>query len=259
MVQISTIRGSNLSFRSEVQGQLQSRILLRDNHSGLMNLIANLSLLRNMFYIRPCDEKVVFSRLLPRGKPLVMDQDCRYQKILSKGFTLKSNEKKCLIPSHCEPVYWMSQIQSYPFPFSLHVPPLRHGFGWHTVGSELPIFSIEEDKRRSNRKYCGELKGGSRHKTQHYEEKVIFYIRHFCNCSIFHRDALARRAACLDPRLKRIQSSASTVNLTVNLIKKITLAILHFMSRSDHDSIACPENGNRTVWVIFSRLRLFIA
>ena len=37
---------------------------------------------------------------------------------------------------------------------------------------------------------------GSRHKAQHYDERVLFYIRHVCNCSILLRNALAARAAC---------------------------------------------------------------
>ena len=32
-------------------------------------------------------------------------------------------------------------------------------------------------------------KGGSRHKAQHYDERVLFYIRHFSNCSILHHIA----------------------------------------------------------------------
>ena len=40
-----------------------------------------------------------------------------------------------------------------------------------------------------------------RHKVSHYEERVIFFIRHFSSWSTLHRNALAARAACLDPRL----------------------------------------------------------
>ena len=32
-------------------------------------------------------------------------------------------------------------------------------------------------------------KGGSRHKTQHYYESVLFFIRYFGNCSVLHRNA----------------------------------------------------------------------
>ena len=38
------------------------------------------------------------------------------------------------------------------------------------------------------------FKGGSRHKAHkahHYDEWVLFFIRHFSNCSILHRNALA--------------------------------------------------------------------
>ena len=46
------------------------------------------------------------------------------------------------------------------------------------------------------------IKGGSRHKEQYNSnELLIFFIRHFSNYPIFHRNALAARAACLDPRL----------------------------------------------------------
>ena len=35
----------------------------------------------------------------------------------------------------------------------------------------------------------------------------IFFIRHFSNCSILHRNALSARAACLDWRLKIVNKS----------------------------------------------------
>ena len=44
-------------------------------------------------------------------------------------------------------------------------------------------------------------KEGYRHKVHHYEERVIFLIGHFSNWSTLHRNALAARAACLDPHL----------------------------------------------------------
>ena len=43
------------------------------------------------------------------------------------------------------------------------------------------------------------FKGGSRHKVQHYNESVLFFIRHFS--TFLHRNALAAWAACLDPPL----------------------------------------------------------
>ena len=49
-----------------------------------------------------------------------------------------------------------------------------------------------------------EFKGGSRHKEHHHEERGIFFIRHFSNCSTLHHNALAARAACLDLRLELI-------------------------------------------------------
>ena len=44
------------------------------------------------------------------------------------------------------------------------------------------------------------VKGGSRHKVHHYEERVILFIRNFSNCSTLHRNALAAWAGCLYPR-----------------------------------------------------------
>ena len=35
-------------------------------------------------------------------------------------------------------------------------------------------------------------KGGSRHKADHYNERVIFFIRHFSNYPIIHHNALAK-------------------------------------------------------------------
>ena len=34
-------------------------------------------------------------------------------------------------------------------------------------------------------------KGGSRHKAQHYDERVLLYIRYFSNYSTLDRNALA--------------------------------------------------------------------
>ena len=34
-------------------------------------------------------------------------------------------------------------------------------------------------------------KGGSRHQEHHYEERVIFFLMHFSNCSTLNRNALA--------------------------------------------------------------------
>ena len=55
--------------------------------------------------------------------------------------------------------------------------------------------------RRCNNFVDVHTKGGSRHKVHNYEERVTFFIRHFSNYYILHRNASAARAACLDPRL----------------------------------------------------------
>ena len=50
-----------------------------------------------------------------------------------------------------------------------------------------------------SRGYC---KGGSRQKVYHYEERVIFFTRHFSNWSTLHRNALAAWAAWVDTRME---------------------------------------------------------
>ena len=42
------------------------------------------------------------------------------------------------------------------------------------------------------------FQGISRHKEKYYDESVVFIKRHFINCSILHRNALAARTAHLD-------------------------------------------------------------
>ena len=41
---------------------------------------------------------------------------------------------------------------------------------------------------------------------QHHDKRIVFLIKHFSNCYILHRNALAARALCLEPRLKSIKS-----------------------------------------------------
>ena len=61
----------------------------------------------------------------------------------------------------------------------------------------------------------GQRAGGSRHKVKYYDERLLFVIRCFSNCFTLHRNALAGKATCLDPRLLFISQTRCIARLIV--------------------------------------------